>query len=137
MCVRNAPTVIPVPREKCRMNVARDIAATRARRAIGQSAPGSRNTSSMTARIRSSWVAVHSAVSASRPFDLRSTIASSAVQRAERMAAVPGPSFCASCRMIALSIRTFSFASPDSAKDTRKGSGRLRKSMAPAPGPNE
>jgi hypothetical protein len=50
--------------------------------------------------------AVHRAVSATHPFDLRRTIASSALQRAERMAALPGPSFRASRRMRALSMRT-------------------------------
>ena len=71
-------------------NVARDIAASRARRSMGQSAPGSLRTLSIVRAMRGSEAAVHKASVAEPPVALR-TIASRTVDRADRMAAVPVP----------------------------------------------
>ena len=134
--VTNAPTVVPVLRSKWRMNVARDIAspgscARSTSRRPGRRAPVRRRRRCAVFAGRGPECCV-----GRRPRDVRSIIVSSTLPGAERIAAVPSPSSIASSRMSALSIRS---AHPSrGSRRTRRapGSGRLPKSMAPAPGPN-
>ena len=118
------------------MKVARDIALSRLIRSIDQSPPGLSSTRSTTRMMDLFADAVQSAASVVVPRAVRRIMVSRTLHSDERIAAVPSPSWAASPRMRALSIRSAASVSGVSPNEMCTGSGRLLKSIEPAPGPN-